>query len=398
MESLEIFSGAGGLAKGLELSGFKHAAFVEFNKHACASLKANFDKRKIFCGDIKDYDFSSLSKIDMIAGGPPCQPFSLGGKHGANKDNRDMFPYAISAVETLTPKAFIFENVKGLLRPSFADYFTYIIFRLTFPSCKPKSGMQWQEHLQLLRKISYSSYSDVKYHVSYKLLNAADFGVPQRRERVVIVGVRSDLKNTWNFPAPTYNEEMLLSQKFVTGEYWDRHRIAKRFRETPSDSLKEVVARMRDQLNMFEYGVKPWRTVRDALFGVPDPRHKHSIPDHIFRDGARIYSGHTGSDYDWPAKTIKAGGHGVPGGENMIRFRDGSVRYFTVFEAKLLQTFPGEFVIQGVWGEAMRQIGNAVPVVLAEQLGGALSALLKGTNKSFGSKVQSGRYRFARQA
>jgi DNA (cytosine-5)-methyltransferase 1 len=116
------------------------------------------------------------------------------------------------------------------------------------------------------------------------------------------------------------------------------------------------------------------------LKGVPDPRTKHGIADHIFRDLARTYPGHTGSDYDSPAKTLKAGGHGVPGGENMIRFHDGSVRYFTVFEGKRIQTFPDDYRIIGAWTEAMRQIGNAVPVLLAEQLGKQLRLSLMRTD------------------
>lgn len=109
---------------------------------------------------------------------------------------------------------------------------------------------------------------------------------------------------------------------------------------------------------------------------MPHPNENHGISDHIFRDGARSYPGHTGSCYDLPAKTIKAGGHGVPGGENMIRYPDGSIRYFTVFEAKRIQTFPDDYVITGAWGEALRQIGNAVPVKLAECLGNAAKTLL----------------------
>ena len=124
---------------------------------------------------------------------------------------------------------------------------------------------------------------------------------------------------------------------------------------------------------MFEPEQLPWRTVRDALHGIPEPTTQHSIADHVFHDGARTYPGHTGSDIDWPAKTIKAGGHGVPGGENMIRYPDGSVRYFTVCEAKRIQTFPDNFVIKGAWGEAMRQIGNAVPVLLGETIGRELA-------------------------
>ena len=139
MRSIEIFSGAGGLAKGLELAGFEHLAFVEHNKHACASLAANFDPAKVFHGDIKDFDLNSINAIDVVAGGPPCQPFSLGGKHKADQDSRDMFPFAIRAIEKLIPKAFIFENVKGLLRPSFSDYFEYIILRLTYPGFSAKT-------------------------------------------------------------------------------------------------------------------------------------------------------------------------------------------------------------------------------------------------------------------
>ena len=106
MKTLEIFSGAGGLAKGLELSGFEHAAFVEFNRHACDSLSENFGAARVFFGDIKDFNLDNLEPIDIVAGGPPCQPFSLGGKHRANLDSRDMFPYAIHAIERLAPKAF----------------------------------------------------------------------------------------------------------------------------------------------------------------------------------------------------------------------------------------------------------------------------------------------------
>jgi DNA (cytosine-5)-methyltransferase 1 len=97
----------------------------------------------------------------------------------------------------------------------------------------------------------------------------------------------------------------------------------------------------------------------------------------VFRDGARAYPGHTGSYIDLPAKTLKAGGHGVPGGENMIRYEDGSVRYFTVHEGKLLQTFDPHFHVTGAWGEGMRQIGNAVPTRLAQQIGEQLFRLIE---------------------
>lgn len=372
MKSLEIFSGAGGLAKGLELAGFEHSAFVEFNPDACSSLRRNFDPGKVFEGDIRDFDLNALSGVDVVAGGPPCQPFSLGGKHGANNDHRDMFPYAIKAIETLIPKAFVFENVKGLLRDSFSDYFRYIILRLTFPDAHSSLKETWQDHFKSLQKINFDRYDGIKYRVKYDLVNAADYGVPQCRERVVIVGIRSDIDAFWAFPTSTHSEERLLWDKFVTGLYWDRHNIPKSCRETCHNGLHARINRLRDTFGFFEPVNKPWRTVRDALEGIPDPRGNHGIPDHIFRDGARTYAGHTGSELDLPGKTIKAGGHGVPGGENMIRFPDGTARYFTVLEAKLIQTFPKDFVIHGAWGEALRQIGNAVPVLLGEKIGKAL--------------------------
>lgn len=377
MRTLEIFSGAGGLAKGLELSGFKHAAFVEFNKHACESLTENFAEARVFFGDIKDFDLSSLEQIDVVAGGPPCQPFSLGGKHKADLDTRDMFPYAIRAIEQLKPKAFVFENVKGLLRATFSNYFEYIILRLTYPDFESGESLEWQEHLEALRGIQKSTYKGEMYDVQYKLINAANYGVPQTRERVVIVGTRSDLSVSWVFPEETYSEDKLLWDMHVTGEYWDRHKVPKSSRPILDIAAKEKIARLEAKYGMFEPLAHPWKTVRDALFDTPDPKSDHGIVDHVFKGGARTYPGHTGSDLDWPSKTIKAGGHGVPGGENMIRYSDGSVRYFTAYEAKKIQTFPHDYVIKGAWGEAMRQIGNAVPVLLAEIIGTSLARQIK---------------------
>jgi DNA (cytosine-5)-methyltransferase 1 len=369
MNSLEIFSGAGGLARGLEDAGFFHSAFVEINKHACTSLRENFAPEKIFEGDIKDFDAEQLSGIDVVAGGPPCQPFSLGGQHKAHTDHRDMFPHAIRVIEKLLPKAFIFENVKGLLRPSFSDYFDYIILRLTYPGARIARNEDWQTHLEHLRTLQSVPYAGIKYNVQFKLLNAADYGVPQIRERVFMVGIRSDLDLDWSFPAPTHSEDRLLWDMHITGEYWKRHGI-----HPSRDSGREPCSRY----GMFAPDTLPWKTIRDALANVPDPQSRHGIPDHLFRDGARTYAGHTGSFIDWPSKAIKAGGHGVPGGENMIRHENGDARYFTVFEAKRIQTFPDDFKVLGAWGEAMRQIGNAVPVQLAAVLGRQLMETLQG--------------------
>jgi DNA (cytosine-5)-methyltransferase 1 len=113
--------------------------------------------------------------------------------------------------------------------------------------------------------------------------------------------------------------------------------------------------------------------VRDAIADLPDPEHSphkaKAISNHRFQSGARSYPGHTGSPLDEPAKTLKAGVHGVPGGENMLLKPTGEVRYFTVRESARLQTFPDDYVFHGSWSETMRQLGNAVPVRLAEMVG-----------------------------
>ncbi len=363
---LELFSGAGGLATGLAQAGAKHVGLIEWNKYACDTLHKNYEPSIVHNIDIKRVDFSKFDDVDLIAGGPPCQPFSLGGKHQGYDDERDMFPYAIKAIRSCLPKAFIFENVKGLLRKSFSKYFEYVILRLTYPEITCQKGGFWKDHLSTLKKADMSrKYSGIKYNVVFKLINAADYGIPQQRERVIIVGIRNDLEINWSFPKKTHSLDSLLWSQYVNNEYWEKHGIER----ANVKFLNTRIARRAENLKSI-YGFLlpqdlPWKTVRDAIGHLPFPDVLGSFnKEHILRNGARVYPGHTGSYIDLPAKAIKAGVHGVPGGENMIRYQNGSVRYLTTFEAKKIQTFPDNYRISGSWTESMRQIGNAVPVKL----------------------------------
>ncbi len=152
----------------------------------------------------------------MLGGGPPCQPFSLGGKAKGNQDDRDMFPFAINGIRELAPKAFVFENVKGLLRQSFASYFNYIVLQLTYPEITQRGNESWTDHLQRLEKCHTSGCNlGLKYNVVYRLINAANYGIPQKRERVIIVGIRSDLELEWSFPEVSLLGDRVLWDIFV---------------------------------------------------------------------------------------------------------------------------------------------------------------------------------------
>jgi DNA (cytosine-5)-methyltransferase 1 len=396
IRSLELFSGAGGLALGLHQAGFSNSALLEWDKDSCDNIKLNIangykgiENWNVVQTDVRLVHYSDYGRdIQFVTGGPPCQPFSLGGKHRAYTDARDMFPEAVRAVRELRPQGFIFENVKGLLRKSFSSYFNYILLQLSHPEVVAREDMDWMEHLKLLEEYHTSTGDKgLEYNVVFRLVNAADYGVPQQRHRVVIVGFRSDLNAQWSFPKQTHSKEALAYAKYGDCSYWEEHRIAKKNR--PDSSLQE-----RRALQMVDKSAlgDRWKTVRDAVIGLPDPRSEQTVKfkNHEFRDGAKPYAGHSGSVLDEPSKAIKAGAHGVPGGENMLALDDGTLRYYTVRESARIQTFPDSYLFHGSWTESMRQIGNAVPVKLAAIIGMSVATQLKRMVAQYAEKLQAG--------
>jgi len=394
MKSVELFAGAGGLGLGLSLAGFEPSIVIEWDKWACDTIRENktcgyplVKDWNIYEGDARDFDYYSISgEIDLVSGGPPCQPFSLGGKHKAHKDKRDMFPIAVNAVRKLSPPAFIFENVKGITRASFANYFQYIILQLTYPELVKKENEDWVGHLARLERQKTSGKNNgLTYNVVARILNAANYGIPQNRERVFIVGFRNDQSREWSFPNETNSLDSLLYEQWVSKNYWERHKISTKNRPAIPARHSTRVKKL-FQNNLFEGALKPWRTVRDGIHDLPYPlpksRKKHMFHDHNYQPGAKVYLGHTGSPLDFPAKTLKAGDHGVPGGENMMVDLDGSVRYFTIRESARLQTFPDGYKFHGSWTETMRQLGNAVPVHLARIIGASVASQLIHTKES----------------
>ncbi|MGU7778657.1 DNA cytosine methyltransferase [Burkholderia sp. PU8-34] len=349
----ELFAGCGGMAFGLMQAGFRHEWMIEFNPTACQTLRNCFhgswyeQPLTIMERDVRAVDWSRINAVDIVAGGPPCQPFSRGGRAHGESDPRNMWPEALRAVRELRPRGFLFENVKGLLRPAFAEYLTRIVAGLKRGGETGPDG------------------PDV-YEVAVIPVNAADYGAAQKRERVLIAGVRTDCGVLTPFPGRTHSVERLVWEKWVSGQYWERHGV-RRPDCGPTSRVELAVLRELERTGL-EPKELPWLTCRDAFVGLGDPWVKDFF-QHEFRAGARIYPGHEGSPIDEPAKALKAGSHGVPGGENMLVDCTGAPRYFTVREAARLQGLPDTFMPDGSWSQAMRQLGNAVPTQLAEVAG-----------------------------
>ena len=385
LRSIELFTGAGGLALGMTRAGFTHELLVEIDKHALATLGRNRghlrevrDWPAVVPDDVSGVDYAPYEgRVELLAAGTPCQPFSLGGKHQGDLDDRNMFPQVFRATREVRPLAILVENVRGLTRNAVQPYFDYILRQLKLPERQPVEGEDWRAHdARLVEAIEagVDPTGELSYEVDHEVLNAADFGVPQRRQRIFIVAFRSDLNITPTRSLPTHSRDALLHAQYVDGTYWQEHDL----------SPQPIPPALEKRVNRLAQGPPPlesrWRTVRDALAGLPEPlnlQEDGSFHNHAGNPGARAYVGHTGSPMDEPAKTLKAGVHGVPGGENMLRRSDGTVRYFTPREAARLQTFPDEYRFSGPWSEVMRQLGNAVPVEMARHLSKSICEALE---------------------
>jgi len=174
--SIEICAGAGGQALGLEMAGFNHQALVEYEKDYCDCLKTNRPQWNVKCMDVRQFDGSPYrNRIDLLAGGVPCPPFSIAGKQLGADDERDLFPQMLRLVEEINPKVVMIENVRGFLGKQFNNYRAFIIGRL----------------------------NRIGYNVHLRLLNASDYGVPQLRPRAIMIAVRTDIFDIFTFPQPS---------------------------------------------------------------------------------------------------------------------------------------------------------------------------------------------------
>lgn len=380
--SIELFTGGGGLAWAMHESGYRHLLVNEIERRACETLEQA--RWPLVAGDVRALDFRAFEgRVDVLAGGVPCQPWSLGGVHGGYDDPRNLWPELFRCVRESRPRAVIAENVRGLLRPSFRPYYEYILNELRLPFEQRVDGEDWRDHDRRLRKALARGATDAgeRYDVFCLPVNAADYGVPQVRQRVFVVAFRADLGLAdWQRPPATHSEAALHLDQ-AAGGYWERHGIPARY-EPATSAVPPAAA---------DDGLRPWRTLRDAIADLPEPLgDKLEHPGwlhHVGWPGARSYPGHTPNVLDRPAKTVKAGVHGVPGGESVLRLDDGSIRYLTVREVARIMTFPDHWRLAGPRGEQMRQLGNAVPPMLGKAMADAVRAALESAAR--GARVAS---------
>lgn len=301
MKVASLFSGAGGLDLGFIEAGHEIVWANDNYEDAVLTYRKNIGDH-IVLNDIKDVDCSGIPDHDILIGGFPCQGFSVANTKRHAEDSRNqLYLEFLRVLSTKKPNFFVAENVKGILSLEKGAVFKMIL----------------------------SDFSKAGYKVEYKVLNAANFGVPQKRERVIIIGVRNDLDIVIKHPSPTHAEQNNLFNK-----------------------------------------LKPWVTVAQAVSHLPDPDGDHSLLNHTYSKFKLKFNGYIGNrriDPCKPAPTVTARGDSKGG--VVILHHPNNERRMSVRELALIQSFPMDFEFIGTNSSCYRQIGNAVPPLLAYHIG-----------------------------
>lgn len=319
---LELFAGAGGLAIGLERAGLKCVALNEIDKFACQTLRINRPNWKVLEGDIKDYNFSEYyNKVEVVTGGFPCQAFSYAGKKLGLADARGTLFYEFArVVKEVNPPICIGENVRGLLNH--------------------EKGKTLHGMISILDEIGYKV-------VPVRVLKAINYRVPQKRERLILVGIRKDIQINFEYPKP-FKKIYTLSDALKKGELFDTKVPKSLGAKYPSSKIK-------------------------ILDLVPPKGYWRDLPIDIQMEfmGGSFYlgGGKTGIarriGWDEPCLTLTCS----PAQKQTERCHPDETRPFTVREYARIQTFPDEWIFNGSVAQQYKQIGNAVPVNLATEIG-----------------------------
>ena len=294
MKVVSLFSGAGGLDLGFKMAGHEIIWANDIYEDAVKTYRHNLGNH-ICCKDIKEISTNSIPDCDIVIGGFPCQGFSVANvKRNESDERNELYKQLIRVIKAKKPKFFLAENVKGLTQMAKGN----------------------------VLKIILSDFTSLGYVVKYKVLNAADYGVPQTRERVIIVGVRSDIQFDYIYPQPTHNKNG-------------------------------------------DNGLPKWIGVADALSSIPDPDLPNDLPNHEYSKYKlqfNGYLGHRALDPEKPAPTVTA--RGDDKGGVVILPHPNATRRMSCRELATVQGFPLEYEFYGTRSSVYRQIGNAVPPLL----------------------------------
>lgn len=326
IRTLSLFSGAGGLDIGFSDVGFDIIESVEIEEKFCDTLELNsgkgkrFENSKVNCIDIRKYTAAHLGKIDFIIGGPPCQTFSAAGRRangvlGTTDARGVLFKEYVRLLKELSPKGFLFENVYGIIGA--------------------QGGEAWREILK--------SFSDVGYRLFFRIIDAADYGVPQHRERLIIVGLK---EGEFKFPRPTHGPDSLDDEPFYNAETAVTGVVL-----TAEESKRGIGGRYGALLDNIPPGLN--YSFYTEEMGHPNPifAWRSKFSDFLYK-----------ADPNVPVRTIKAQGGAYTGPFHWNN------RFFAYPEYKRLQTFPDDYEISGTKQIAVKQIGNSVPPQMARMM------------------------------
>lgn len=325
IHGIELFAGAGGLALGLEQAGIEHVALVEFDHAACETLRKNRPKWNVIEGDVHEVDFTPWhGQIDLVSGGAPCQAFSYAGKKLGFGDTRGtLFAEFARCVKETSPRMFLFENVRGLLSHDSGRTFATI------------------QH----------EFEKLGYDVQYQVLNACYYGVGQKRERIIVIGIRQDLSEDVVFEYPVADEEWTTLREALVN-------VPESEGMAYSESKREVMEL-----------VPPGGSWVD----LPEDIAKAYMKKSYYSGGGRRGMARRIA-WDEPCLTLTTS----PSQKQTERCHPDETRPFTVREYARIQAFPDEWEFVGTLYEKYKQIGNAVPVEMARRIGVQVVEALKG--------------------
>ena len=328
---IELFAGAGGLALGLEKAGFEHVALNELMKDACDTLRRNRPQWNVLEGDVAHISFEAYrGQVDMVSGGFPCQAFSYAGKKLGFEDTRGTLFYQFArVVKEVQPKIFLGENVRGLLEHN--------------------EGKTMATIKDVIHELGYTL-------VEPRFLKAIFYMVPQKRERLFLVGIRNDLADrlTFTWPSP-YKRILTLRDALKAGELY------------PTDVPDSP-------------GQKYPQRKQEILFHVPQGGYWRDLPVEMQKEYMKgsfnLPGGKTGMarrlSWDEPSLTLTC----APAQKQTERCHPEETRPLTTREYARIQTFPDDWEFSGKMDSVYKQVGNAVPVNLAYAMGRALVRML----------------------